>query len=268
VWLRGGMLPQAYAYPAAMRATPDLWRRHMYRMRQRTERLAHIQNTNSQYNLSEIGKNLAYTANRTGVADRFPEPSVRKRVEVDLQLLDEYDERLRELELSIVQTAKHHDIQTFYRLRSIPGVGKLLALVLRYEIHAIHRFPRVQEFVSYARLVECPRASAGKRAGTGDHQIGNLHLTWAFSEAAVLFRRKNPLGQTYLPKLARKHGKAKALSILAHQLGRAVYVLRKRHEAFDMHKFLSASFGEGTGKPNVELEPSGLSMPPGLCQPC
>jgi hypothetical protein len=29
VWLRGGMLPQAYVYPAAMRATRDLLRRRM-----------------------------------------------------------------------------------------------------------------------------------------------------------------------------------------------------------------------------------------------
>jgi hypothetical protein len=45
VWLRGGMLPQAYAYPAAMRATRDLLRRRMPRMRTRAELLAHIQNT-------------------------------------------------------------------------------------------------------------------------------------------------------------------------------------------------------------------------------
>jgi transposase len=239
VLLRGGMLPQAYVYPAERRATRDLLRRRMYLMRQRAALLAHVQNTNSQYNLPEIGKKLAYKANRTGVADRFPEPSVRKTVDVDLRLIDDYDGLLQELELYIVKTAKHHDSQTFYRLRSIPGVGTILALVLLYEIHDINRFPRVQEFASYARLVKCPRESAGKRAGTGGHKIGNMHLKWAFSEAAVLFLRNNPLGQAHLTKLARKHGNAKALSILAQQLGRAVYFMLKRHEAFDMHKFLA-----------------------------
>jgi len=63
---------------------------------------------------------------------------------------DLYDRLLTGLELEIVQTAKAHDAQTFYRLRSIPGVGKILALVLLYEIHNIRRFPRVQDFVSYA----------------------------------------------------------------------------------------------------------------------
>jgi hypothetical protein len=51
VLLRGGMLPMAYVYPPEMRATRDLPRRRMYLMRKRAELLAHVQNTNSQYNL-------------------------------------------------------------------------------------------------------------------------------------------------------------------------------------------------------------------------
>src|SRR5213594_2642107 len=105
VLLRGGMIPQAYVYPAAMRATRDLLRRRMSLTRKRAELLGHVQNTNSQYNLPEIGKKLAYKANRTGVADRFPEPAVQKSVEVDLALIDYYDRLLRDVELTIVQTA-------------------------------------------------------------------------------------------------------------------------------------------------------------------
>lgn len=43
-------------------------------------------------------------------------------------------------------------------------------------------------------------------------EVGNAHLKWAFSEAAVLFLRKNPGGQKLFGKLARKHGKGKAES--------------------------------------------------------
>jgi len=238
VLLRGGMLPQAYVYPAEMRATRDLLRRRMHLTRKRAELLAHIQNTNSQYNLPEIGKKLAYKANRDGVAERFPEPAVRKSIEVDLTLIGHYDRLLTDLELDLVQTAKAHDAQTFYRLRSIPGVGKILALVLLYEIHDIRRFPRVQEFVSYCRLVKCAKESAGKRYGSSGKKIGNAYLKWAFSEAAVLFLRNNPAGQKYLTRLARKHGKGKALTILAHKLARAVYYMLKRDTAFDLDKFL------------------------------
>jgi transposase len=239
VLLRGGMLPQAYVYPAEMRATRDLLRRRMHLMRKRAELLAHIQNTNSQYNLPEIHKKLAYKANRDGVVDRFPDPAVQKSIEVDLTLIDSYDRLLTNLELDLVQTAKAHNAQTFYRLRSIPGVGKILALVLLYEIHDIRRFPRVQEFVSYCRLVKCAKESAGKRYGTSGKKIGNAYLKWAFAEAAVLFLRNNPAGQKYLARIERKHGKGKALTILAHKLARAVYYMLKRDTAFDLDKFLS-----------------------------
>jgi transposase len=240
VLLRGGMLPQAYVYPAEMRATRDLLRRRMHLMRKRAELLAHIQNTNSQYNLPEIGKKLAYKANREGVAERFLEPAVQKSIEVDLTLIGHYDRLLTDLELDLVQTAKAHDAQTFYRLRSIPGVGKILALVLLYEIHDIRRFPRVQEFVSYCRLVKCAKESAGKRYGTSGKKIGNAYLQWAFSEAAVLFLRNNPAGQKYLARLGKKHGKGKALTILAHKLARAVYYMLQRGTAFDLDKFFNA----------------------------
>jgi transposase len=236
--LRGGMLPQAYVYPAAMRATRDLLRRRIHLMRKRADLLAPVPNTNSQYNLPESGTKIAYKANRDGVAERFADPAVRKSIELDVALITYYDQLLTDLELSIVKSAKQHDANTFYRLRSVPGVGKILALVLLDEIHDIHRFPRVQDFVSYARLVKCAKESAGKRYGTSGKKIGNASLKWACSEAAVLLLRHNPAGQKSLATLERNHGKGKALTILAHKLGRAVYDMLKRHTVFDMATFL------------------------------
>jgi len=239
VLLRGGMLPQAYVYPAEMRATRDLLRRRMHLAHKRGELLAHVQNTNSQYNLPAIGKNLAYQANRDGVAERFADPAVQKSIEVDLALVSHYDTLLRDVELTILKTAKQHDPNTLYLLQTVPGIGKILSLVLLYEIHHIERFPRVQDFASYCRLIKCAKESNGKRSGTSGSKIGNAHLKWAFSEAAVLFLRDNPEGQKFLSRLEKKHGKGKALSILAHKLARAIYYMLKRKVAFDMKRFLN-----------------------------
>src|SRR5919108_4580668 len=208
-------------------------------MRKRAELLTHIQNTNSQYNLPEIGKQIAYKANRDGVAERFLDPAVQKSIEVDLALIDHYDRLLRDMELTILKTAKQHDANTLYLLRTVPGIGELLSLVLLYEIHDIHRFPRVQDFVSYCRLVKCAKESAGKRYGLSGAKIGNAYLKWAFSEAAVLFLRANPAGQKYLTRLEKKHSKGKALTVLAHKLARAVYYMLKRDTAFDIQKFFN-----------------------------
>jgi transposase len=220
---RGGMLPQAYVYPAKMRATRDLLRRRTRLMRKRAELLSHVQNTNSQYNLPEIGKKIAYKANRDGVAERFDEAAVQKNVEVDLALITYYDELLSDLELYIVKTAKQHDANTLYLLQTVPGIGKILSLVLLYEIHRIDRFPSVQDFASYCRLVKCSKESGGKRLGTSGTKIGNAHLKWAFGEAAALLLRNNPQGQKYLARLEKQHDQGKALNILTHKLARAVY---------------------------------------------
>ena len=116
-------------------------------------------------------------------------------------------------------------------------MGKILSLVLLYEIHDIDRFASVQDFVSYCRLGTCAKESAGKRLGTSGKKIGIGHLKWAFSEAATLFLRNNVAGQLYLARLEKKHGKGKALTILAHKLARAIYYMLKRQKAFNMETF-------------------------------
>jgi transposase len=238
--LRAGMIPQAYVYPAGMRAARDLLRRRNYLARKRADLLSHIQNTNSQCNLPEFGKKIAYKIHRESVAGQFTDPVIRKSVETDLELVDHLDRILWNLESYIRQVASGHDPNALLLLKTIYGVGPILSLVILYEIHDIGRFPTVQDFVSYCRLVKPPRESAGKRHGTSNKKIGNAHLKWAFFEAAVLFLRGNPEGMKFKKRLEKKHGKSKALSILAHKIGRATYYILKRQKAFDMNKFLKS----------------------------
>src|SRR3990170_1946384 len=239
VLLRGGMLPQAYVYPAGMRATRDLLRRRLHLVRKRGQLLAHIQMTHHTYNLPALGKRIAYPSNREGLAEHFEDRVVRKSIAVDLGLLERYDALLTDLELYLVHQAKQHEPQGFQLLRSIPGVGKVLAMTILYEIHDIRRFERVQEFASYARLVRCAKESAGKKHGTSGAKMGNVHLKWAFSEAAVLFVRHCPEGKQLLARWEKKHGKGKALSILAHKLGRDAYYVLLREKAFDLERFMT-----------------------------
>ena len=54
----------------------------------------------------------------------------------------------------------------------------------------------------------------------------------------MLFLRHHEPGQKLLARWEKKHGKDKALSLLAHKLGRAVYDRLQRQTAFDMAIFL------------------------------
>jgi transposase len=235
--LKGGNFPVAYSYPAEWRATRDLLRRRMYISRRCGELVAHIQNTNTQYNLPAFNKKLTRKYNHEGVAEQFQDLEVRKSVEVDLEMITALNETLKKLEWHIEKTAREHDYHTLYLLRSIPGVGQILALVILYEIHDIKRFPRVQDFSSYARLIRPVKESDGKWAGTSNKKIGNHHLKWAIKEAAILMLRDSSQAKQYVSKLERKYNKGKALGIFTHKLGRAIYFMLKNKEAFDMKTF-------------------------------
>lgn len=237
--MRGGNFPLAYVYPRELRAVRDLLRRRMYLVRSRGECQAHIKITNYQYNLPAFEKKLERKNNRTNVAERFTDVDVRKNVEVDLSIMDHLTEQIKALEYYIVRHAKKVDPRTFFRLRSVPGIGEILAMVILYEVQDIKRFPTVQSFCSYARLVKCPKESAGKRYGFSGAKIGNAHLKWAFSEATILFMRESDRAKKFVAKYEKKHGKGKAISILTHKLGRAVYTLWKRNDAFDEKYFFA-----------------------------
>ncbi len=122
VLLRGGLLPQAYVYPAAMRATRDLIRRRLHLVRKRGQLLAHIQNTRAQYNLPAFGRKLADKANRDGVVERFADPSVQKSIEVDLALIDDP-----------LRDPRHHALRSGAGIRLLRAIDQMHPGVRRPE---------------------------------------------------------------------------------------------------------------------------------------
>ena len=236
--LRGGNLPQAYVYPSKMRATRDVLRRRLFFVRERAGLLTHIQNTITQYNLEPYEARIDQARNRTGLLEHFEDEDVQMSVAANAALLDSYDEIIGELELFLENRAKAHDGSTYYLLRTVPGIGKILSLTILYEIHKISRFPTVGQFLSYGRLVAGTRESAGKKKASGGRKMGNVYLKWAFSEAAPLYLRCNPQGQKLFKRLERKHGKGKAMTILAVKIARSVYFMLRRREPFDEERFL------------------------------
>ncbi len=237
--IRGGNFPLAYVYPKEMRATRDLLRRRMKIVRHGADLKAHVVNTTSQYNLPPNKVNLKDVAAREQLKKTFPEQSVQKNIDLDVVILDCYAEQLGKVEWYIETQARQHNPIHLHLLKSISGIGRILSLTIIYEIGDINRFESVQKFASYARLVKCKAESAGKSYGTQGNKIGNAHLKWAFSEAAVLYLRGNKKAQNYLLKLQKRMSKAKALSALAHKMGRCVYFMLKNETVFDESRFLT-----------------------------
>ncbi len=236
--MRGGTFPLSYVYPREMRATRDLLRRRTFLVRRRSELLGHVQLVNQQYNLDPFEKMLQYACNRD-VLDRFEQVGARQSVAADLQMIGHYDQLLKQLESGLVRQAKLHDPRACRLLRTIPGVGKILSLVLLYEIHTIDRFPTVGDFLSYARLVTPKQTSDGKVTGHSGAKIGNAHLKWAFSEAVLWMLRHSEDAKAFLKRKEKKYGKARAMTMLGRKIARAVYQILKRKEPFDAVKFFA-----------------------------
>ena len=238
--LLGCMFPLAYVYPRGMRAARDLLRRRMYFVRHRAEMMAHIKNTASQYNLPEVGGRLDRPGRWEEVSEHFPEGPVRESVQANLATIEHLSGVIAHLEWYIEKATRDIRYRDLSLLRSIHGVGLVLALTIVHEIDTIDRFPRVQEFLSYSRLVACAHESAGKKKGTGGRKIGNAHLKAAFSQAACLLLRDKPQAKRLVARLEKKHGKGKAMSILARRIATAVYFMLKRREPFDEARFFAA----------------------------
>ena len=236
--LRGGNFAVAYAYPKPWRATRNLLRRRTHYVRRRGQTMTHITNLHHQYNLT-LPRKLNYASNRTGVADRFEDPAVALSVESDIELLGHYDNHIGKLERFLEQSAKVHDANNFFRLRTIPGVGRIIALTMLYEIHDIKRFGQVGDFLSYCRLVKGEHSSNGKSYGSPGRKIGNAYLKWAFSEAVPLLKRCNPEVKAWAQRQEKKHSAARANSILAAKLGRAVFFMLRRGDVFDVKRMIN-----------------------------
>jgi hypothetical protein len=255
---RGGRRPPAEVSPAAMRATRDLRRRRMHLARTRGARLAHGHTTHSPSHLPAIGNTLADQPHRDGVAERVAEPAVPQRLAGDRARIGADEARRRDVERTRVNTATPHDAQTLELRPTGPGLGTILRLVRRDDIHQLDRCPRVQDVASDGRLGTWAKASAGQRAGTSGTNRGQAPLAWACADAAVGCWREHPAGQKFLARLAKQHRPGQAVTILAHQLARAVSNLFTRNPAVALHTCLPAA-GRGVGELHASRDSPGMS---------
>ena len=239
--LRSNHFPLAYAYPDDMRSTRDLLRRRHRYAYIRAEAYTHIQTTFHQNGKSIHPSAVKDKKKRHLLVDEFDDSSIRKTIEADLDMIYFLDPKIQKLELYIRQTAREHDRSALNILRSIPGVGDMLSLIILYEIQDISRFPTVQQFCSYARLVRGAYESAGKKVGRGKAKIGNHFLKFAIAE--IIMKATIPCREIaeYYNKLESQNGKARARTIISHKFGIAIYYMLKNKQVFDAKQFVQSN---------------------------
>jgi len=232
--LRTNLIPPSYVYPKERRPMRALLRQRMSYVWERSELLTHLSMNQTAEGLVPVAKgghNRDVWEER--ILAQYTDPLLKLAVECDMELIRSYDRRIELLDQKLAAEARREHGRDFPLLMTVPGIGRVLALTLLFEIDTIQRFPTVKDFVSYCRLVKGSVASAGKVKGLCGGKMGNPYLRWAFGEAAVIAKRNHPLLTPYAEKLVSQHGKFKGNAILANKFGRAVYFMLQKGTAFD-----------------------------------
>lgn len=232
--LRLGILPTGYICPPAERAIRDLARRRLQLVRSRTAHILSVENQLTRQTGRHINSNSVKRLDTEGVNAFGLADDVACGMKANVAVIQTLNAEIETLETRLLQAVK--PMAGWDLLNSVPGIGKVLAMVILLETGNITRFADVGHFASYARCVDSLRISNGKKKGEGNSKNGNKYLSWAFVEAAHFAARFCPEAKKFYAKKLSKTNGAVATKALAHKLARACYHMLKTGQAFDVKR--------------------------------
>lgn len=231
--LRLGLLAEGYVYPREERGVRDLARKRLQLVRYRTAQILAIEGIL----MRQTGARLKGEAVKRLTAEQVDAfafaPDVSLAVEANRAVSQTLSQQIEALEKRLQQRVI---LRPEYRLlKTVPGIGEVLATTIMLETGTISRFARVGNFSSYCRCVDSLKESNGKRKGEGNTRNGNKYLAWAFVEAANFALRCCPQARSFYDRKKSRSNRILALKALAHKLARACYHMLQDHKPFDVH---------------------------------
>ena len=231
---RLGVLPQGYIYPKQHRPVRDLLRKRGQMVRQRTANLLSMQNLFSRNTASSMSANWIKALDSKEVDELVPNGDLALAIKANLAMLQCADEQIDTLEKVVIDRVKLKP--EFEFLKTVPGIGQILALTIMLETGNIARFPTVGDYASYCRCVGSQKISNGKKKGSGNTKNGNKYLAWAYVEAANFAVRFSARIKSFYQRKKSKTNGIVAIKAVAHKLCRACYYIIKDQLAFDVSK--------------------------------
>ena len=237
--LRLNLLPTGYIYPAQERGLRELLRRRMALVHQQTVCLLGIQSMITRYeNVRLSGDKIKKLKDdEKNLLSYLRNDDVRLAAQSQLQVLKCVMEQINILESDILLKIKRRPI--FNLLRTVPGIGPILAMTILLETGEIKRFADVGNYSSYCRCVESKRISNEKKKGNNNSKNGNIYLGWAFIEASNAAIRHYPQIKKYYQRKLNKTMRVVALKTIANKLSRATFFIVRDGVPFDMKKSFS-----------------------------
>jgi len=232
--LRLEVLPQGYIYPKGERPVRDLLRKRSQLVRQRTANLLSIQNLVTRNTGESLSANRVKGLDVQQVDELLPDGDLALAVKANLSVMCSADEQTEILERTVTERVKLRPQFSF--LKTVPGIGQILALTIMLETGDIRRFPSVGNFASYCRCVGSQKVSNSKKKGKGNTKNGNKYLAWAFVEAANFAIRFNSKIKSFYQRKKAKSKGVVAIKAVAHKLCRACYYIMRDRVPFNITK--------------------------------
>ena len=182
---RTGTLPTVWIPSCSVGDARELPRTRMVLSSQHTQLKNRVHATLAKYGYTVEGASDAFgKRGRKIMTELLPKlpPHTQQALERVLDQLDHVGENLKAIEAQMIKAFAPCPQTTW--LKTLPGVGEILAVVIWTEIGSIDRFSRAEQLASYSGLVARENSSGGKiRFGAVRRDI-NVYLKWAFVEAA------------------------------------------------------------------------------------
>ena len=159
--LRLGVLPEGYIYPREQRPVRDLLRKRGQMVRQRTTNLLSIENLYTRNTGSSLSANEIKALQVEEIDGRVPSNDLALAIKANLAVMRSADEQVEVLEQAVTGQVKLR--AEFRFLKTVPGIGQILALTIMLETGDIRRFASVGNFASYCRCVGSQKISNGKK---------------------------------------------------------------------------------------------------------
>jgi transposase len=194
-------------------------------------------------------------AGRVWLATQVLPEATRESVD---QLLRVHDFLVQELEKAEgYLRAVDRQFPELARLRTIPGIGEILAPVIWSEMGRLERFRSADAFVNYTGLIPSLYESGEVSIRGGITHQGSAWLRWAFVQAANgVIQGVNPFGRRYR-RLRRRKVSNVAKTAIARSLARCVYGVLKSGGDYQAARWGRRPPGVvtslGAGKPEVAI---------------
>lgn len=156
----------------------------------------------------------------------FKYPTARESLDSRMRYFRFIDQELRDVSTKLRAYCRKHYKKDYYLLRSIPGIGGIVACGIISELGDLRRFNSIKHLAGYVGLAPGVHQSGDNQRSTGITMRAHRLVRSYFVEASWQAIRTDPVMQAYYRKHLGKNVKTVIIKIARKLLSRTLAVIK------------------------------------------